>query len=136
MRFAVTLCVPAFDMIDRIYSTVQKAARYISLFVTTILGQLVFNIASGALCLYLLFRVGPNDPDQVYNKCMDVVAAHPNDLFLRNLCQRSPLMKGLSVGLYVFMWLTEISKSLCWYGDASSSLMNEQQLRSLFRINT
>lgn len=99
-------------MSTRIYGVVQKVARYTSLFASTVIGQLVFNIASGALCLYLLFRTGSNgDPSQGnYRQCMDVVVAHPNDFFLRNLCERSPLMKGLSVGLFVFMWLTEISE--------------------------
>ncbi|KAF5354040.1 hypothetical protein D9756_006952 [Leucocoprinus leucothites] len=93
-----------------VYGAVQKSARYTSLFASTILGQLVFNIASGALCLYLLFRNGSNGDPSLggYRQCMDVIVARPDDFFLRNLCERSPLMRGLSLGLYVFMWLTEI----------------------------
>ncbi|KAJ3575407.1 hypothetical protein NP233_g1115 [Leucocoprinus birnbaumii] len=96
-----------------LYAVIQKSARYTSLFASTILGQLVFNIASGALCLYLLFRgdvwVGDSGPTGGYRQCMDAVVAHPDDFFLRNLCERTPLMKGLSVALYVFMWLAQIN---------------------------
>ncbi|KAF9449866.1 hypothetical protein P691DRAFT_666579 [Macrolepiota fuliginosa MF-IS2] len=109
-----------------IYGVVQKAARYTSLFASMILGQFVFNVASGALCLYLLFRNGPNGDPTLggYRQCMDVVVAHPNDFFLRNLCEQTPLMKGLSVGLYVFMWLTEIIAAMV--SNQYSSQLHEE----------
>lgn len=92
----------------RICAALSKRPGVTSLCIAIVLGQLLFNIGSGALCLYLLFKTSPSQ-DLSADKCVAI----SSDLFTQNLCQRTRLMKGIAVTSLTIIWLAEIGRSIC-----------------------
>lgn len=92
----------------RIYAALSKRPGLTSLCIAIILGQLLFSIGSGALCLYLLFKTSPSQDLSAF-KCVAI----SSDLFTQNLCQRTSLTKGIAVASLTIIWLVEIGRSIC-----------------------
>ncbi|KAG6839864.1 hypothetical protein C0991_010998 [Blastosporella zonata] len=61
------------------------------------------GIASGAFCLYLLFNNTSSQPWDT-DKCLMVAF----DNFTRQLCMKAAVLKGLSIAMFVVMWLVEM----------------------------
>jgi hypothetical protein len=79
------------------------------LYTAIIIGQLLFSIGSGVVCLYLLFQTSPSQ-DLGIDTCKTISF----DQFTQNLCQRTPLAKGVAVASFAIMWLVEIGTSMLW----------------------
>lgn len=85
-----------------IFSAFSKDVKLPSLFTSFILGQLLFGWGSGAVCLYVLFT--PSTALQNIGSCSSIV----DDQFLKLLCERAPVFKGLAVAFFVSTWILEI----------------------------
>jgi hypothetical protein len=96
----------------RIYATARKAVTSTSVYTSFVIGQLAFSLASGALLLYVIFYT-----PRAWNaaKCLNIAF----DAFTKNLCQRTPLFKGLTVSLLSALWIFEIGR---WSDDHSRCL--------------
>ncbi|KAF5370939.1 hypothetical protein D9615_009796 [Tricholomella constricta] len=90
-----------------VYACVVKRRGATSLFTSLVIGQILFSLGSGVLCLYLLFNNTPSQPWNA-NKCLAIAS----DSFTRELCQKSALLKGLAIAMFIVMWLVEIGKSI------------------------
>jgi len=86
-----------------IYACIVKKRSAASLFTSLVIAQFPFSVASGALCLYLLFNNTSSQPWDT-DKCMAIAF----DRFTRDLCQKTDLLKGLSIATLVVTWLVEI----------------------------
>ncbi|KAG6809655.1 hypothetical protein H0H92_015303 [Tricholoma furcatifolium] len=86
-----------------LYACLSRDRVATSLFVSFIMGQIIFSIGSGALCLYLLFD---NSSSQLWN--VENCLASASDNFARQLCKKTAFMKGISVAMFIVMWLVEI----------------------------
>jgi hypothetical protein len=77
--------------------------NFTSVYTSIIIGQMLFSLASGALCLYVIF-----DSTRAWDatKCLTIAF----DPFTRNLCQRTPVVKGLTVGFLATLWVVEIGR--------------------------
>ena len=64
---------------------------------------MVFSLASGALCIYILF-----DSNHAWaaSKCLTIAF----DPFTKNLCRRTPVFKGLTIGFLSMLWIVEIGR--------------------------
>jgi hypothetical protein len=85
-----------------IFSALSKDPKLPSLFTSFILGQLLFGWGSGAVCLYVLFS--PSTALQNIQSCSSIV----NDQFLKLLCERAAVLKGLAIAFFVTTWILEI----------------------------
>jgi hypothetical protein len=75
--------------------------NFTSIYTSFIIGQIAFSLASGALCLYIIFYAA-----QAWDttRCLTIAF----DPLTKNVCQRTPLFKGLTVGLLSALWTVEI----------------------------
>ena len=87
----------------RIYASARKNTTCTSVFTAVIIGQMVFSLASGALCIYILF-----DSTHAWaaSKCLTIAF----DPFTKNLCRRTPVFKGLTIGFLSMLWIVEIGR--------------------------
>jgi hypothetical protein len=81
------------------------------MFCAMLFGQILFEIVSGSICLYFLFNE-PKSNDYVgqHARCLITAEASPKDLFLRDLCDRTPLAQGTCLALFLFLWILQICK--------------------------
>ncbi|KAF9002531.1 hypothetical protein BDQ17DRAFT_1425847 [Cyathus striatus] len=89
-----------------------KRARYV---VPLLLSQLPFSIASGALCLFVVFHPSNATPTESggqlqsdFDRCSALLSISPNDGFLKEMCGRTDLIKGVCIGLFIFGWLFQM----------------------------
>jgi len=87
-----------------IYAAVVERIGLITVYISLLFGHLLLGLASGIICLAILFSKLPS-PGWDVAACLAI--AH--DQFTRHLCERSTLLKALSVQSFVIMWLIEIA---------------------------
>ncbi|RDB25609.1 hypothetical protein Hypma_006122 [Hypsizygus marmoreus] len=104
------------------FACIARRASATSLYTSLILGQILFSIASGIFCIYLLFNGTSSQPWDT-QKCIAAAA----DQFTRIFCQRSKLLKGLATAMFAIMWLVEIAS--IFIGNAYLSQLREEALR-------
>lgn len=105
-----------------VYACIAKGAGATSLFTSLVIGQILFSIGSGALCLYLLFNTTTAQPWDT-NKCLAVAF----DKFTRELCRKTVLLKGLAIAMFIVTWLVEIVT--IFLGNAFLSQLREEAMR-------
>ncbi|KAF8066621.1 hypothetical protein FPV67DRAFT_1670114 [Lyophyllum atratum] len=106
-----------------VYACIVKRRGVTSLFTSLVIGQILFSVGSGALCLYLLFnntRAQPWDAD----KCLAVAF----DKFTQQLCHKTKLLKGFAIAMFIVMWLVEIVT--IFVGNAFLSQLHDEAIRS------
>ncbi|KAJ3720584.1 hypothetical protein EV361DRAFT_876176 [Lentinula raphanica] len=86
-----------------ISGALYSSRALIAMFCSMVMAQLVFGLGSGIYCLTILF----NDPGSImsrvlHTKCLNL------DHFSRAFCERTPMMKYLTLALFLQMWLIEI----------------------------
>ncbi|KAF8154500.1 hypothetical protein B0H34DRAFT_660582 [Crassisporium funariophilum] len=106
-----------------LYAATSTKAQFSHVFMALLSGQFVFGIASGVVCLYLVFSATPS-PDQVTN-CAGLV----QNVFLSQMCHPSTLTKGVCMGLFEFLWMLEI---LAMYiaNQYATQLQQEENLKA------
>lgn len=102
-----------------VYGCIAQRRKAVSLFLSLIIGQLLFSIAAGAMCLYFLFNATPSQPWDA-DRCIDTAY----DEFTRQLCHKTPLLKGIAVALFIVMWLVEFVT--IFMGNAHLSHIREE----------
>jgi hypothetical protein len=85
----------------RIYASMARSVTFTSIYTSFIIGQFLFSIASGTLCLYVLFN---NAHAWDAARCLAIAF----DLFTENLCQRTLVFKSLAAGFLGTLWMIEI----------------------------
>jgi len=105
-----------------VYACIAKRMGAMSLFTSLVIGQILFSIGSGALCLYLLFNITTAQPWDT-NKCL----AAALDKFTRELCGKTDLLKGFAIAMFIVMWLVEIV-TIC-LGNAFLSQLQKEAIR-------
>ncbi|KAJ7767983.1 hypothetical protein DFH07DRAFT_313708 [Mycena maculata] len=96
--------------------TIFQCRTAIQVFVSMLFVELLFGLGSGIFALYLLFQ--KQAPETVQN-CL----GGSNDTFKRHLCERSPVLKGVFVALFLVICFTEILGLIV--GNAYSSRLRE-----------
>ncbi|KAJ3983455.1 hypothetical protein F5890DRAFT_1475314 [Lentinula detonsa] len=84
-------------------STTLGSRSLVAMFCSMILAQLVFGLGSGIYCLSILF----NDPGDIISRLLHNKCSHL-DHFSKAFCERTPMMKYLTLALFMQMWLIEI----------------------------
>ncbi|KAJ2918092.1 hypothetical protein MD484_g2320, partial [Candolleomyces efflorescens] len=80
-----------------------------SMFCAMLFGQILFEIASGAICLHFLFRrIRKEDYMGDLMHCLESIADSPKDLFIKDLCQRTAIAQGVCLSLFLFMWILQL----------------------------
>lgn len=102
-------------------SVFSKDTKLPGLFSSFILGQLLFGWGSGAVCLYILFS--PSTSLQNISSCTAIVDDH----FLKLLCERATLFKGLAIAFFLTTWIFEILAIYASY--QYSRQLHEEALR-------
>lgn len=76
-----------------------------------LLSQILFEIVAGAICLHFLFNEPPNN-DFVGERarCLITAEASPKDLFLRELCLRTPIARVVCLLLFLLIWIIQMCK--------------------------
>ncbi|KAJ4474238.1 hypothetical protein J3R30DRAFT_3506706 [Lentinula aciculospora] len=86
-----------------ITGALYRSRALVAMFCSMIMAQLVFGIGSGIYCLSILFR----DPGDMISRVLHNNCLHL-DHFSMAFCERTPLMKYLTLALFLQMWLIEI----------------------------
>ncbi|KAJ7220710.1 hypothetical protein GGX14DRAFT_694995 [Mycena pura] len=98
----VYVLLALFSMVG-LYGTAYERRTAVQVFVSMLIVQLVFGVASGFFVLCTLFQKQSADTVQT---CIAQTNAH--DSFGRQLCERSSALKGVSVALLVVVCFIEI----------------------------
>ncbi|KAJ2924505.1 hypothetical protein H1R20_g12588, partial [Candolleomyces eurysporus] len=101
--------VLVFFCVFGLYSVLYRSRRVASMFCAMLFGQILFEIASGAICLHFLFRYTRKEDymgDLMH--CLESIADSPKDLFIRDLCYRTPIAQGVCLALFLFMWILQL----------------------------
>lgn len=100
------------------------ATKKASFFAALLFGHLLFGIASGALCLHLIFT-GTASPERIAI-CSTLIRSAPWEGF----CHHPGLVKGLALGVFEFVWMLEI---LAIYVATrfSAQVQEEENLKAL-----
>jgi hypothetical protein len=75
--------------------------KTVQVFVSMLFVELLFGLGSGTFALYLLFQKKSSETVQ---HCL----ADVHDSFGKQLCERSPVLKGVSVALLLVICFIEI----------------------------
>ncbi|KAF9465982.1 hypothetical protein BDZ94DRAFT_1159102 [Collybia nuda] len=103
------------------YAILLKRPGATSFYIAIVIGQLLFSIGSGAICLFLLFKPSRLQ-DLSSNQCISMFS----DIFTRNLCQRTQLTRGLAVASLIVIWLVEIATFIV--GNRFLSQLREESM--------
>ncbi|TEB30904.1 hypothetical protein FA13DRAFT_1733317 [Coprinellus micaceus] len=92
-----------------LYSVIFRSSRVGSWFCVMLLSQILFEIVAGAICLHFLFNEPPNN-DFVGERarCLITAEASPKDLFLRELCLRTPIARVVCLLLFLLIWIIQM----------------------------
>ncbi|GLB40921.1 hypothetical protein LshimejAT787_0901360 [Lyophyllum shimeji] len=107
-----------------VYACVVRRPGPTALFTSLVIGQILFSIGSGALCLYLLFNTTTAQPWDTRG-CLD----HAFDTFTKEVCRKSAVLKGFSIAAYIVMWLAEIGMSVTIV--LGNAFLSEQQAEAM-----
>ena len=86
-----------------ISGALYRSCPLVAMFCSMIMAQLVFGIGSGIYCLTILF----SDPGDITSRILHQKCLHL-DHFSGAFCERTPLMKYLTLALFIQAWLIEI----------------------------
>ncbi|KAJ3931318.1 MAG: hypothetical protein NXY57DRAFT_233057 [Lentinula lateritia] len=86
-----------------ISGALYRSCPLVAMFCSMIMAQLVFGIGSGIYCLTILF----SDPGDVISRVLHHKCLHL-DHISSAFCERTPLMKYLTLVLFIQAWLIEI----------------------------
>ncbi|KAJ3732710.1 hypothetical protein DFJ43DRAFT_1072443 [Lentinula guzmanii] len=86
-----------------ISGSLHRSRSLVAMFCSMTLAQLVFGLGSGIYCLAILF----NDPGDIISRLLHNKCSHL-DHFSQAFCDRTPMMKYLTLALFMQMWLIEI----------------------------
>jgi len=105
-----------------VYAIAVKGAKQTSFYMSMVIGQILFSLASGALCLYLLFN---NTTTMPWNVAQCLAVAF--DSLARDLCKKTPLLKGFATAMFIVMWLVEFATIA--FGNSFLSQLYEEAMR-------
>jgi len=114
------LFVGGSSLVGIYYATTKKAPFFAAL----LFGHIIFGIASGALCLHLIFTSAAS-PERI-SSCSTLIPSASWEGF----CRHPGLMKCLALGVFEFVWMLEI---LAIYVAVrfSAELQEEENLKAL-----
>ncbi|KAJ7489154.1 hypothetical protein FB451DRAFT_683563 [Mycena latifolia] len=101
-----------------LYSALLQRRNAAQAFVSMLFVQLLFGLGSGISVFYLLFK---NQSAESVQNCL----ANVHDSFGKQLCERSPVLKGVSVALLLVICFIEIFGLII--GSSYSSLLREAE---------
>ncbi|KAF6760497.1 hypothetical protein DFP72DRAFT_882347, partial [Ephemerocybe angulata] len=92
-----------------LYTVIYRCRQRGSNFCAMLLGQILFEITSGSICLYFLFNdSSASDPTAQLTRCMEAIADTPQDLFVKDLCYRAPIAQGVCLAIFLFLWVLQL----------------------------
>jgi len=107
-----------------IYAVVFRCQTQSNVFCAMLMGQILFGIASGAVCAYILFNEGKENTKNELIDCLNSIQHTPEGNFIKELCYRTPFAKGVSLALFLFMWILQI---LTWYASNRYSCQLQEE---------
>jgi len=106
-----------------IHGVATKSRKSALLYCYMLAVQLATGLASGIICLYLLFRYRAA---WIAQTCVLSV----RDSFTKSLCRRSHAWKGLTVTIFICVWLVEIYGILLAHKYASQLKEEEAEKKA------